>query len=68
MIANFDVKRILMDIESSTDVLLYFIFSQIRLPTDRLIRVSMPLVNFTEDAASVEEKITLPLTAGIEPR
>ena len=39
-----------------------------RLPIDRLRRVSTPLVGFTGDAVTVEEKITLSLTAGIEPQ
>ena len=39
-----------------------------RLLTDRLRKVSMPLVGFIEEAIAVEEKITLPVTAGTEPR
>ena len=37
MIKNYDVKKILVDNESSTDILFYSIFSQMRLPADRLI-------------------------------
>ena len=34
MIANYDVKIILIDNESSNDILFYSTFSQMRLPTD----------------------------------
>ena len=66
MIANYDVKKILMDNESSTNILFYSIFFRMRLPTDRLKRVSMLLVDFTGDAITVEEEITLPLTTETE--
>ena len=38
-----------------------------RLPTDRLRRVSTPLVGFTGDAVTVEGEISLPLTTKTEP-
>ena len=47
MITNYDVKKFFVDNESSINVLFYSIFFQMRPPTDRLKKVSMPLVSFT---------------------
>ena len=66
-IANYDVKKILVDNGSSTDVLFYLVFFRMRLPNDRLRRVSIPLVGFTGDAVIVEGEITLPLTVETKP-
>ena len=67
-IVNYDVKRIFVDNENSTNILFYSTISQMRLPNDRLRRVSTPLVGFTGDAVTVEGEISLPLTTGIEPQ
>ncbi|XP_073112137.1 uncharacterized protein [Elaeis guineensis] len=67
-IANYDVKRLLIDNGSSTDVLFYSIFSRMKLSIDRLRKISTLLVNFTGDAVTVEGEITLPVIAGIEPQ
>ena len=68
MIANYDVKKILVDNGSSTNVLFYSIFFRMRLSTDQLRRVSTPLVAFTGDAVAVEGEIALSVTVGAEPR
>ena len=67
-IANYDVKKILVDNGSSTNVLFYSTFSQMRLSIDRLRRVSTPLVDFAREAVVVEGEISFPVTAGTEPR
>ena len=64
MIANYDIKKI-VDNESLTDILFYSTFSWMRLPTDRLRRISKPLVNFTRDEVTVKGKITLSLIVRI---
>ena len=66
-IANYDIKKILVDNESSIDVLFYSIFFQMRLPIDRLRRVSTSLVGSTRDAVIVKKK-SLSLIAGTEPQ
>ena len=53
-----------MDNESSIDILFYSTFSQMCLPTNRLWKILMSLVNFTGDAINVEEEIILSLTVG----
>ena len=67
MIANYDVKKKLVDNESSTDVFFYSTFFRMRLSTNRLRRISTLLVGFTGDAVTMEEKITLPLIVGTDP-
>ena len=67
MMANFDIKKILIDNKNLNDVLFYLILFRIRLSTDRLRRVSMSLISFIRNAVSMEEKITLPLTVGTDP-
>ena len=67
-IANYDVKKILVDNGSSTNILFYSTFSRMRLSTDRLRRVSTPLVGFVGDAVAVEGEIALFVIAGAEPR
>ena len=48
--------------------LMFFLtFFRLRLPTDRLRRV-YAIVGFTEDAVTVEEKITLSLIVGTDPQ
>ncbi|XP_010907809.1 uncharacterized protein [Elaeis guineensis] len=68
IIANYDVKKILIDHESSTDILFYSTFSRMKLLIDQLRKISTPLVGFTGDAITVEGEITLPLTTEIEPQ
>ena len=66
-IANYDVKKNLVDNESSTDILFYWIFFRMWLPTDQLRRVLMPLVGFVRDVVIMEEKITLPPIVETDP-
>ncbi|XP_073117756.1 uncharacterized protein [Elaeis guineensis] len=67
-IANYDVKKNFVDNGSSTNILFYSTFSRMRLSTDRLERVSTPLIGFAGDAVSMEGEVTLPVTVGFEPR
>ena len=66
-IANHDVKWILVDNESSTDILYYDAFSRMSLSAARLRPISAPLVGFTGTLVPVEGAITLPITVGTEP-
>ena len=66
-IVNYDVKKILIDNESSTNILFSSTFFRMQLPIDRLRRISTSLVDFTENVVTVEEKITLPLTTITDP-
>ena len=66
-IANYDVKRIFVDNGSSTNILFYSTFFRMRLSTDRLKRVSTPLIGFAGDAVTTEGEVTLPVMVGTEP-
>ena len=67
-IAKYDVKRILVDNGSSTNVLFYAVFSRIDLSKYRLHEVSTLLIGFTDDSVQVEGEITLSTTIGTSPR
>ena len=66
-ISKHPVKRILIDSDSSTDVLFYDAFVHMNLPMEELKPVLSPLVAFNGESINVEEEITLPVTAGTPP-
>ena len=63
-IANYDVGHILVDNESSTDVLFYDIFFKISIPDSQMGPLNSPLVGFIRDTVPIEGIITLPIVAG----
>ena len=67
-IANYDVRRILVDNRSSADILFYNAFSRMSILDGHLRPISSPLVGFTGDAVPVEGMITLTIAAGQYPR
>ena len=67
-IANYDVRRILVDNESLADILFYDAFSKMSILDGRLGPISSPLVGFTSDAIPMEGVITLTVAAGRYPR
>ena len=62
-IANYDVRRILVDNESSADVLFYDAFSRMSILDGHLRPITSPLVGFTGDAILVEGMVTLTVVA-----
>lgn len=66
-IAIHDVKRILVDSESLTDVFFYDAFTRMNLPLSQLRRVSILLVSFSGDSIKVEDEISLPVVTGTPP-
>lgn len=67
IIANYDVKRVLVDSGSSIDVLFYDILSRMKLSKNQLGRISTPLVSFSGDLIEVKGEITLPVVVGSPP-
>ena len=66
-IANYDVKHVLVDNGSSTDVLFYEAFQKMNLPTQKMGKMTTPLVGFTGDTVLVEGVIKLPVVVGRAP-
>ena len=64
-IANYDVRRILVDNGSSADILFYDAFSRMSILDGHLGPISSPLVGFIDDAEGV---ITLTVVVGRYPR
>ena len=60
---NYDVHRVLIDNESSTNVLFYDAFSKMRISIDWLGKIDSLLVEFTKDAIPVEGVNMLPVKA-----
>lgn len=64
-IAKHDIKRILVDNESSINVLFYDAFIRMGLLSSQLKQISIPLICFFGDLVEVEGEIILPITATI---
>ncbi|XP_065027541.1 uncharacterized protein LOC135651404 [Musa acuminata AAA Group] len=67
-IANAQVKRIMVDTGSSTDILYLDAFQKLGLFRDALEPMSLALTGFTGESISPLGMITLPLTLGEVPR
>ena len=67
-IANYDVRRILVDNESSADILFYSAFSRMATLGGHLRPICSPLIGFTSDAVPTEGMIALTVTAGQHPK
>ncbi|KAK3025198.1 hypothetical protein RJ639_043535 [Escallonia herrerae] len=52
---NFEVKRVLVDNESSAEVLFYEAFKKMNISTDRLRKMDTPLYGFSNHPVAVEE-------------
>ena len=68
MMANYGIKKILIDNESLADILFYDAFQRIRLLDDRLKKVYTPLVVFFKEFIAVERESTLLVIARQEPQ
>ncbi|KAK3035938.1 hypothetical protein RJ639_031361 [Escallonia herrerae] len=63
-VENFDVKRILVNNRSSTEVLFYEAFQKMNIPPDRLRKIDTPLYGFSNHPVVCEGIIALPVTVG----
>lgn len=64
IVANYDIKRILVNNENPLDVLFYDIFFRRRFSFDRLKKINAPLIGFSRDSIAVKGEVTLPITTG----
>ena len=67
-IANYDVKRYLIDNGCSTDIIFYDYFLRMQLSINRLKLVNAPLIRFTDDSVKIKGEIKLLITVGWPPR
>ncbi len=68
MIVNkFDVKRVLVDNGSLTNVLYYDAYQKMGMTEGQLQRMNAPLVGFTGDSVPIDGEIGLLVTVGLPP-
>ena len=68
LIADYSIRRVLVDNESSTDILYYPAFQQINLGRDQLRPVHSPLVGFGGIKVQPVGTISLPVVVGAYPQ
>lgn len=66
-VANYDVKQILVNNRSSIDILFYGTFQKIKLPIEKLKRINILLIKFSENLIITEGEISLLVTTGQPP-
>ena len=64
LIANYTTRRVLVDNGSSTDILYYPAFQQMRLGQDQLRLMCSPLIGFGGMKVQPVSTITLPVVVG----
>nr|XP_023917863.1 uncharacterized protein LOC112029414 [Quercus suber] len=67
-IEGFNIRRILVDNGSSTDIIYLFAFQQLKLDLKRLRPFDSPLVSFSGDRVYPKGIMTLMVTVGTHPR
>ena len=67
MIEGFNTRRVLIDNESSTDIIYLFAFQQLKVDLKRLRPFESPLVSFSEDKVYPWGIVTLIVTTGSYP-
>ena len=68
LIADYSIRRVLVDNGSSTDILYYPAFQQMNLGRDQLRPVHSPLVGFGGMKVQPVGTITLPVVVGAHPK
>ena len=68
LIADYTTRRVLVDNGSSTDILYYLGFQQMRLRRDQLRPINSPLVGFGELKVQPVGIVTLPVVIGTYPQ
>ena len=67
-IANYTTRRVLVDNESSTNILYYPAFQQVRINKELLRLVNVPLIRFGGIKVLPSGTISLPIVVGSYPR
>ena len=66
-VGDYNTHRVLVDNKSSTDILYYPMFQQIRIERERLVPTNAPLVGFGGTKVYPLGVVTLPMTIGDYP-
>ncbi|KAL0434447.1 UNVERIFIED_CONTAM: hypothetical protein Slati_2779000 [Sesamum latifolium] len=67
-LSNFWVKKVLVDSESSTDIIFYDAYAQLGIDNVQLRKVNTPLTGFSGEMIEPLRKVTLPLSLGSYPK
>ncbi|XP_059663398.1 uncharacterized protein LOC132309063 [Cornus florida] len=68
VIANYTIRRILIDNGSSADIIFSHVFNQMMIGQERLRPMNSPLVGFSGDKVNSLGVVTLPVTARTSPK
>ncbi|XP_059623107.1 uncharacterized protein LOC132266270 [Cornus florida] len=68
VIVNFTVRRILIDNGSSADILFIGVYDKLKIGRENLRPMKSPLVGFSGDKVYPLGAVTLPVTAGANPK
>ncbi|XP_077232461.1 uncharacterized protein LOC143869789 [Tasmannia lanceolata] len=68
LVANWELKKSLVDNGSSADILYYNAFKQMMIGVDRLKPANSDLIRFSGETVKVEGQIELPVLVGEPPR
>jgi len=66
-VGDYNTHRVLVDNGSSTDILYYPAFQQIRIERERLVLTNAPLVGFDGTRVYPLDAVTLPMTVSDYP-
>ncbi|KAL2252706.1 UNVERIFIED_CONTAM: hypothetical protein Sindi_0065300 [Sesamum indicum] len=67
-ISNFWVKKILVDSESSTDIIFHDAYVQLGIDNVQLRKVNTPLTGFSSEMIKLIREVMLPLSLGSYPK
>ena len=67
-IEGFNIRRILVDNDSSANIIYLFAFQQLKLDLGRLRPFESPIVSFNGDRVYPKDIVTLTVTVGSYPR
>ena len=66
-VGDYNTHRVLVDNESSVDILYYLMFQQMRINREQLVPTKAPFVGFEGTKVYPLDAITLPVTVGDYP-
>ena len=68
MIEGFNIRKVLIDNDSSTNIIYFFAFQQLKVNLERLRPFESPLVSFSGNRVYPKDIVTLTVTIGSYPQ